>query len=69
MVLRREAYCEDTGSAVHLIMELCVGGELFDRIIARGHYSERAAAGFFGTIVEVVWPWHIGVGERVLQGH
>ncbi|KAG0463660.1 hypothetical protein HPP92_019219 [Vanilla planifolia] len=66
IVSLREA-CEDD-NAVHLVMELCEGGELFDRIVARGHYSERAAAGVTKTIVEVVQLCHMhGVIHRDLK--
>ncbi|KAG2686032.1 hypothetical protein I3843_10G149000 [Carya illinoinensis] len=59
--------CEDD-NAVHLVMELCEGGELFDRIVARGHYTERAAAGVTRTIVEVVQLCHKhGVIHRDLK--
>jgi calcium-dependent protein kinase len=51
-VTLKDTYEDD--SAVHLVMELCEGGELFDRIVARGHYTERAAAAVTKTIVEVV---------------
>nr|CAB3481603.1 unnamed protein product [Digitaria exilis]CAB3483688.1 unnamed protein product [Digitaria exilis] len=67
VVRLREACCED-GGAVHLVMELCEGGELFDRIVARGHYSERAAANIFRTIVDVVQLCHSsGVIHRDLK--
>lgn len=52
IVSYKEVY-EDK-DAVYLVMELCEGGELFDRIVARGHYTERAAALVTKTILEVV---------------
>ncbi|CAK7346120.1 unnamed protein product [Dovyalis caffra] len=39
---------------LHLVMELCSGGELFDRILAKGTYSEKEAATIFRQIVNVV---------------
>lgn len=49
-------------------MEVCAGGELFDRIIAKGHYSERAAANLTGVIVGVVQQCHqLGVMHRDLK--
>lgn len=54
--------------SVHLIMELCAGGELFDRIIAKGHYSERAAASLLRTIVQIICTCHqMGVIHRDLK--
>ncbi|KAK0600170.1 hypothetical protein LWI29_012451 [Acer saccharum] len=54
--------------SVHLVMELCAGGELFDRIIAKGHYTERAAASICRSIVNVVHICHfMGVMHRDLK--
>lgn len=53
---------------VHLVMELCSGGELFDRIIAKGNYSEREAATVMRQIVNVVHVCHfMGVMHRDLK--
>ncbi|KAL5775357.1 hypothetical protein ACOSP7_012914 [Xanthoceras sorbifolium] len=62
----RGAY-EDTQS-VHLVMELCSGGELFDKIIAQGQYTERAAATICKAIVNVVHSCHfMGIMHRDLK--
>ncbi|OMO90411.1 hypothetical protein CCACVL1_07374, partial [Corchorus capsularis] len=66
-VVRIRGTYEDQLS-VHLIMELCEGGELFDRIVAKGHYSEREAAKLIKTIVGVVETCHsLGVMHRDLK--
>lgn len=37
-ITRLKGSYEDKNN-VHLVMELCSGGELFDRIVQRGHYT------------------------------
>ncbi|XP_076910927.1 calcium-dependent protein kinase 29-like [Bidens hawaiensis] len=60
------AYEDET--RVHLVMELCSGGELFDRIIKRGSYSEKEAAKIGRQIVNVVHACHfMGVMHRDLK--
>lgn len=66
-VVRIRGTYEDFAS-VHLVMELCEGGELFDRIVKKGHYSEREAAKLTKTIVGVVEACHsLGVMHRDLK--
>ncbi|KAJ0243867.1 Calcium-dependent protein kinase 8 [Hirschfeldia incana] len=66
IVSLKDAFEDD--DAVHIVMELCEGGELFDRIVARGHYTERAAAAVMKTILEVVQVCHKnGVMHRDLK--
>ncbi|KAK3275742.1 calcium-dependent protein kinase [Cymbomonas tetramitiformis] len=53
---------------VHLVMECCEGGELFDRIVEKGHYKEKDAADIFRTIMKVVAQCHaLGVMHRDLK--
>ncbi|XP_018634546.1 calcium-dependent protein kinase 29-like [Nicotiana tomentosiformis] len=55
-------------SNLHLVMELCSGGELFDRITAKGNYSEKEAANIGRQIVNVVHVCNfMGVMHRDLK--
>ncbi|CAL4992118.1 unnamed protein product [Urochloa decumbens] len=66
-VVEFKAAFEDADS-VHIVMELCPGGELFDRIKAKGAYSERQASGVCGDIVTIVRDCHfMGVMHRNVQ--
>jgi calcium-dependent protein kinase len=58
----------EDATAVYLVMELCEGGELFDRIIERGTYTEAKAAQLTRAIVGVVEACHSsGVVHRDLK--
>jgi calcium/calmodulin-dependent protein kinase I len=39
---------------VYLVMELVTGGELFDRIVAKGSYTERDASNLIRQVLEAV---------------
>lgn len=55
-------------NAVYLVMELCAGGELFDRILKRGFYSEKCAAEVFREVVRLICQCHgLGVMHRDLK--
>eukprot|EP01068_Selenidium_serpulae_P017666 Selendium_serpulae@DN6395_c1_g1_i6.p1 len=44
---------EDTKN-LYLVLELCTGGELFDRIIKSGHFSERYAASLMKQVFNAI---------------
>ncbi|GJP33176.1 hypothetical protein CLOM_g17739 [Closterium sp. NIES-68] len=53
---------------VHLVMELCEGGELFDRIKAKGKFSEAEGAKVLRTVIGVLQHCHeLGVMHRDLK--
>ncbi|KAL5225108.1 hypothetical protein ABZP36_011747 [Zizania latifolia] len=66
-VVDLKAVYEDEES-VHLVMELCAGGELFHRLQERGCFSEHEAAMLFRYLMEVVAHCHSkGIVHRDLK--
>jgi serine/threonine protein kinase len=43
---------------IHIVMELCTGGELFEQLSAKGFYRERDAAHIMRTLLQVVQHCH-----------
>ncbi|KAI3702985.1 hypothetical protein L6452_28739 [Arctium lappa] len=53
---------------VHLVMEYCEGGELFEKMKSKGRFSEKIAAQILSSIMKVVYSLHfMGVMHRDLK--
>eukprot|EP01121_Diplochlamys_sp_Union-15-3_P018022 TRINITY_DN6472_c0_g1_i4.p1 TRINITY_DN6472_c0_g1~~TRINITY_DN6472_c0_g1_i4.p1 ORF type:complete len:429 (-),score=74.81 TRINITY_DN6472_c0_g1_i4:74-1360(-) len=62
----QEVFDED--NYLYLVMEIVVGGELFDEIVKRGAYSEKDAAALIKQILEGVAYMHkVGIAHRDLK--
>merc|ERR1712048_1486635 len=53
---------------VYLVMEVCLGGELFDRIVSARHFTERTAATVMQQIFRAIFYMHeSGIVHRDLK--
>ncbi|CAL4932023.1 unnamed protein product [Urochloa decumbens] len=65
IVTIKDAY--EDGEAVHIVMELCEGGELYHQI-TKGNYSEQKAAELMRIIIGIIENCHsLGVMHRDLK--
>ena len=66
-VVRLHETLEDA-DAVHLVVELCTGGDLLGRVLESGRHTERGAAALGRTVVAAVAHMHqMGVMHRDLK--
>jgi len=56
-IIKMKEYFEDNDN-FYIVMEMATGGELFDRITARGHYNEKDAAAVLRQIFEGIHYMH-----------
>ena len=53
---------------IHLVMELCTGGELFDQLISKGRYTEAEAAKIMHSLLNAVSHLHsLEIAHRDLK--
>lgn len=53
---------------VYLVLEMCVGGDLFDAIIAANHFSERDASRLMNQLLHAVFYMHsVNIAHRDLK--
>jgi len=58
----------DEANYLYIVMELMTGGELFDRIVEKDHYSEKEAADTIRPIVDAIKYCHeMGIAHRDMK--